>query len=174
MDMCRWMSRAAMEYIGQGGMGYTFDSLDESAKNRYLDAANGFRYFPSLQLLLPYIKLIMFMDASPLFAKTFFFRPFVPYLVKLGSSSFRRNIIDLLPFSALQEWKRTVDTLYSESVSIFKTKKQALLEGEEAVSRQVGKGKDILSILRKSFQYVTNFAGQLIVDFDSESEYGIC
>lgn len=39
LDMSMWMGRAAMEYIGQGGMGYSFDSLDESKTNRYHEAA---------------------------------------------------------------------------------------------------------------------------------------
>lgn len=39
LDMSMWMGRAAMEYIGQGGLGYSFDSLDESKTNRYHEAA---------------------------------------------------------------------------------------------------------------------------------------
>ena len=30
----KWLSRAALEYIAQGGLGYTFNALDESEKNR--------------------------------------------------------------------------------------------------------------------------------------------
>jgi hypothetical protein len=30
-----WMSRAALEYIGQGGLGYSFDALDETKTNTY-------------------------------------------------------------------------------------------------------------------------------------------
>lgn len=42
LDMCIWMGRAAMEYIGQGGMGYSFDSLDETKTNKYHEAAKSF------------------------------------------------------------------------------------------------------------------------------------
>lgn len=38
------MSRAALEYIGVGGLGYTFNALDESATNKYSDAIKLFRY----------------------------------------------------------------------------------------------------------------------------------
>lgn len=42
LDMSMWMGRAAMEYIGQGGMGYSFDALDESKTNSYHEATEKF------------------------------------------------------------------------------------------------------------------------------------
>lgn len=38
LDVMLWMSRAALEYIGQGGMGYSFDALDVTKTNRYSEA----------------------------------------------------------------------------------------------------------------------------------------
>ena len=38
-----WMSRAALQYIGVGGLGYSFDALDENAKNEYSDVIKLFR-----------------------------------------------------------------------------------------------------------------------------------
>lgn len=37
VDMLSWMSRTALEYIGQGGLGYSFDSLSsaEGSANKY-------------------------------------------------------------------------------------------------------------------------------------------
>jgi hypothetical protein len=35
INVMMWMSRAALEYIGQGGLGYSFDALDEKKENRY-------------------------------------------------------------------------------------------------------------------------------------------
>ena len=49
LDMSAWMGRAAMEYIGQCGMGYKFDSLEDGKPNRYLEASKGVgyvRFFP--------------------------------------------------------------------------------------------------------------------------------
>lgn len=45
IDMSTWMSRAALEYIGQGGMGYQFDALDLKKTNKYHDAVKLFVYF---------------------------------------------------------------------------------------------------------------------------------
>ena len=56
-------------------------------------------------------------------------------------------VINMMPVSLMQKGKRVIDTLYDESTSIYESKKEALLKGEEAVVQQVGKGKDILSIL---------------------------
>lgn len=42
--MLDWMSRSALEYIGQGGLGYSFDSLDEGKKNEYRESFKDFMY----------------------------------------------------------------------------------------------------------------------------------
>ena len=38
LNVITWISRAALEYIGQGGMGYSFEALDESKTSEYNDA----------------------------------------------------------------------------------------------------------------------------------------
>ena len=37
IDIMKWLSRAALEYVGQGGLGYSFDALDEKKGNDYSD-----------------------------------------------------------------------------------------------------------------------------------------
>lgn len=39
-----WMGRVALELVGQGGLGYNFNALDENVKNAYAEAARGFTY----------------------------------------------------------------------------------------------------------------------------------
>lgn len=39
--------------------------------------------------------------------------------------------------------------MHDQSVEVYNAKKNALAEGDDAVVQQVGKGKDILSILRE-------------------------
>lgn len=39
VDMMDWMTRAALEIIGQGGLGYSFDSLNDKIENSYGNAA---------------------------------------------------------------------------------------------------------------------------------------
>lgn len=35
IDVMKWVSRAALEYIGQAGLGYSFDALDDTKSNSY-------------------------------------------------------------------------------------------------------------------------------------------
>lgn len=37
MDLLKWVGRATMEFIGQGGLGYNFQSFDDQTNN-YRDA----------------------------------------------------------------------------------------------------------------------------------------
>ena len=38
MNVMKWISRAALEFIGQAGLGYTFEALDETKTDTYSDA----------------------------------------------------------------------------------------------------------------------------------------
>ena len=42
INMMDWMSRTALECIGQGGMGYSFNALDVKKTNKYGDAVRSF------------------------------------------------------------------------------------------------------------------------------------
>lgn len=61
-------------------------------------------------------------------------------------------MVDVLPWKSLRKLRDIIDIMHNTSTEIFDAKKKALEEGNEAVSKQVGRGKDILSILsaRKS------------------------
>jgi hypothetical protein len=56
-----------------------------------------------------------------------------------------------LPFAGVQMLRNMIDIMHSSSVNILKAKKTALQQGDEAVHAQVGRGKDIMSILCVSF-----------------------
>ena len=43
-----WMGRMALELIGQGGLGYSFDPLVRDTKDAYAEAIHDFTYAPSL------------------------------------------------------------------------------------------------------------------------------
>jgi len=57
--------------------------------------------------------------------------------------------VEHLPFLAVQELREIVDIIHATSVEIIQTKKRALEEGDKAVERQVARGKDVMSILRR-------------------------
>jgi hypothetical protein len=44
VDMLEWMSRTALEYIGQAGLGYSFESFSKESTNEYSRAIKDFLF----------------------------------------------------------------------------------------------------------------------------------
>ena len=93
------------------------------------------------------------------------------HMVKLGPAWFRRLLVEYLPLKPVQQMKYVVDTMHQTSVDIFEQKKAALRLGEESVVKQVGMGKDIMSILGKDFRLAHDPNANPCV-MCSQSEYG--
>ncbi|OBZ67636.1 Docosahexaenoic acid omega-hydroxylase CYP4F3 [Grifola frondosa] len=129
VDMLGWMARTALELIGQGGLGYSFDPLVEDKADAYGEAVK--QYMPTLYSL----SLV---------------RWFLPYLTCWGSPAFRRSIVEAISQPKVQKLKLIINTMYQRSIDIFEAKKAALQKGDEAILQQVGEGKDIMSILLKA------------------------
>ncbi|KAL4249759.1 Cytochrome P450 superfamily protein [Abortiporus biennis] len=126
VDMLRWVGRTALEVIGQGGLGYSFDPLVENKPNPYGDAMKNF---------------------LPTVFRYPMFRMFVQYARYFGSASFHRRLVELVPLPLVQKLKDTIDTMQYRSVEIFKLKKQALVAGNEVAAEELAEGKDIISVL---------------------------
>ncbi|KAI0754297.1 cytochrome P450 [Daedaleopsis nitida] len=129
VDMIAWMGRTALELIGQAGLGYSFDSLVADTPDALGTAIKAFQ---------------------PTISKINIFRRLVPYILDIGPVSFRRALLGFIPHNGVQELKHIIDTMHDQSVEIFQAKKRALEQGDEAVVRQIGEGKDIMSILLRA------------------------
>ena len=70
--------------------------------------------------------------------------------MKIGTPGLRRKIGELLPWGELHKMIALVDIMDATSRQIYKQKKEALAQGDDAVLQEVGMGKDIMSILRES------------------------
>ncbi|EEB90112.1 hypothetical protein MPER_11726 [Moniliophthora perniciosa FA553] len=128
IDMLSWMARTALELIGQSGLGYSFDELEDEEHAH------------------PYVKTLKGM--APLLTRAFFMRNYIlPYALRLGTPGFRRFASKLLPWKDFQDGKRMSNFLWKLSTDIYEEKKRALAMGDEAVKKQVGGGNDILSVL---------------------------
>lgn len=44
LDILEWMTRVALELIGQGGLGYSFETLEDGRTNRYTTAVKMLLY----------------------------------------------------------------------------------------------------------------------------------
>ncbi|KAF8150007.1 cytochrome P450 [Crassisporium funariophilum] len=131
VDILAWMTRCALELIGRSGLGFSFDTLAEDS--------------------VPHPYGLAAKQLIPMQAESMAFRSLIiPLVPKLGPAKFRRAMIDILPFKSLKAIRNIVDILHKTSVEIYESKKKALEKGEEAVSAQIGQGKDIISILMKA------------------------
>ena len=80
-----------------------------------------------------------------------FLRRLLPYLPEFGGIAFSRRLLAFIPHAGVQKLSTIIKTMHDRSVEIFTAKKEALARGDDAVTRQVGEGKDIMSILRQYF-----------------------
>ncbi|OBZ73462.1 Ubiquitin carboxyl-terminal hydrolase isozyme L5 [Grifola frondosa] len=124
IDILNWMCRTALELIGQGGLGYSFDPLVHDVANPYGDVMKslGFVFHPRCYSL-------------------------IPILAKIGSPVFRRRVVELIPYKPYQRVLEIVDIMDTRSKEVFYAKKAAMKKGDEAVLAQFGEGKDIMSRL---------------------------
>ncbi|KAF8966257.1 cytochrome P450 [Flammula alnicola] len=131
IEVMNWMTRTALELIGQSGLGYSFDPLTEDAVPH------------------PFSKAAKNI-APIIFKMRVAWALLLPPLSRIGPRKFRRFVVDILPWKNVRELRDIVDILYNTSVEIFESKKKALAEGDEALANQVGQGKDIMSILLRA------------------------
>ncbi|EEB90065.1 hypothetical protein MPER_11779 [Moniliophthora perniciosa FA553] len=122
------MSRTALELVGQSGLGYSFDTLtDEQYAHPYTKALKG----------------LLTMNAITFLPRTYV----LPWLVKLAPPQVLRTLSFYWPSANLHRSRDQADYMWRLSTEIYQEKVRALKRGDEAVLEQIGKGKDILSVL---------------------------
>ncbi|KDR76226.1 hypothetical protein GALMADRAFT_67812 [Galerina marginata CBS 339.88] len=131
VDVMDWMTRLALELIGQSGLGYSFDELTENSVLHEYGVASK--------------SLIPLQSGSVVPGQIL-----LPLVTKIGTPGFRRFLVDHLPFKRIKQLRDITDTLHKTSVEIFNSKRKAIQEGDAAVTAQIGRGKDIISILMKA------------------------
>ncbi|KLO12917.1 cytochrome P450 [Schizopora paradoxa] len=129
IDVMEWMSRAALEYIAQGGLGHTFNALSEDDQDEFVTAIN----------------MIVPTEAS-----LFMLRQLLPFINQFGSANFRRKLVEWTPSRRVQRAKYLIDVLDRTSRQIYDKKIDAIRQGDKATLDQIGSGKDILSILLRA------------------------
>ncbi|PIL27364.1 hypothetical protein GSI_10511 [Ganoderma sinense ZZ0214-1] len=123
MDILHWMSRAALELIGQAGVGYSFDRLVEDEDgNPFAEAAK--TYLP-LSLTPEMVTM----------------RNIIVPFKGIGPQWLRRWVIENFPHQGAQDLRKVVDTLHLTATRIVNEKKAELENGQRRDT------KDIISIL---------------------------
>ncbi|KAI0697071.1 cytochrome P450 [Cerioporus squamosus] len=129
VDVLKWTGRTALELLGQGALGYSFDPLVEDVTDPFAEAVKSF-----------------FGATNALGVARAILGPFV----LIGPAWLRRTIVEVIPNAKVQRMKKIVDTMYQRSTDIVNEKKEAMKKGDDAILRQVSEGKDIMSILLKA------------------------
>ncbi|KAI8972816.1 cytochrome P450 [Trametes punicea] len=129
VDMLSWFGRTALELMGQGGLGYSFDPLVEDSKDEFGAV---------LKDLMPALSVMRGLQQ------------YLPLFEAIVPPGWRRPIAELLPWPALHRIIKIKDTIHRRSTEIYQQKKSALLSGDEALKQQVGEGKDLISILLRA------------------------
>ncbi|KAH9021020.1 cytochrome P450 [Lactarius pseudohatsudake] len=125
INVADWMGKLSLELIGQAGLGYSF-GIFEGRDDGYRKALK--EWIPTQsslavsQTLLPYVDNI-----------------FHPKVLKLLGRT--------LPWPKLHYFMDIVETVNSKSRGIYEAKKRLLESGDDATVKQVGDGKDIISLL---------------------------
>ncbi|THU79868.1 hypothetical protein K435DRAFT_518190 [Dendrothele bispora CBS 962.96] len=131
IEMLSWMSRTALELIGQAGLGYSFDTLEDDAVTH-----------PYTMTLKKLINTLGEMWITRDYV--------IPFVVRIGTPELRRWVMDRTPWPNVHRVRDMSDYMWKVSKEIYAAKRDALAAGDEAVERQVGRGKDIMSILNES------------------------
>ncbi|KAA1467366.1 cytochrome P450 [Dentipellis sp. KUC8613] len=128
LDILEWMTRLSLELVGQGGLGYSFGTLND-AQNEYTQSLK---------------------DVTPILSDLHIYREFLPWVVKIGSAQFRRYVAETIPWKTLHKLLRVTDAMYESSKRIVKEKQDLLLHGDNTVKQDVAEGKDLMSILLRA------------------------
>lgn len=76
-----------------------------------------------------------------------YFQRLVPFFTAIGTPAFRAWVVDLLPLKSIRMMKYIADAIHSQATIVFEDKKAALNAGDEALTKRIGEGKDLMSIL---------------------------
>jgi cytochrome P450 len=128
INIADWMGNLALELIGQAGLGYSFGTL-EGRDDEFCRALK--EWFPTSSSLAIHRNLFPYVD-----------KVFHPKILKfLGRA---------LPWPKLNHFMDLAETVNAISRGIYESKKRLLELGDDATVRQVGDGKDIISILMRA------------------------
>ena len=75
----------------------------------------------------------------------------LPHAYNLGPAWFRRAVVNLIPSPTMHTLRDMTDLMWSTCNEIYSQKVAALQAGDAEVEKQIGGGKDILSLLSEKF-----------------------
>jgi hypothetical protein len=81
--------------------------------------------------------------------------PLMPILMKIGSRSFRRKVVELIPWWRVQNLRRILDEMSNTINPIYERKKKEVALGHSnTMEDEAGMAKDIITLMRKCLLYL--------------------
>ncbi|KAJ3552463.1 hypothetical protein NP233_g12877 [Leucocoprinus birnbaumii] len=133
IDVLSWMTRTALELIGQSGMGYSFDTLMDDDDNHPYSRS---------------VKRFILLVGGPVgfFANQFLF----PFANKFGFPSIKRSLVKQIRWKRVQDIVEITDIMHQTSLKIIKAKQEAMSSAHSDVAAEMANKKDIISILMRA------------------------
>ncbi|KAF8598885.1 cytochrome P450 [Ceratobasidium sp. AG-I] len=127
VDVFPWMTAAALELLGEAGLGYSFSSFT-GERNEYTIA----------------IKSLIgcFFEALP-------FSLILPYIYNIGTPGFRRWALQYVPIPVVQQLRRAVVIQNRQAQEVLRSRQELISSGVDLTS-EPGRGKDVLTLLMKA------------------------
>jgi hypothetical protein len=147
-DIQAFMTRLSLELIGKSGLGYQFNSFDDSSLGD--PYARSIKNLLCVSLLLSYNNTsIEHVSRLTVFSLSIFLL-LTPFVCNIGTAEFRRTVINVIPWPALHEIRDMVDTMHATSIKILATKTRDIPFADGFGEEQIKGRSDIMSILRAS------------------------
>ncbi|CAE6506376.1 unnamed protein product [Rhizoctonia solani] len=127
VDVFPWATAAALDLVGEAGLGYAFNSFS-GERNEYSTAVKGVTQ--SFGKIGPFVQLL-------------------PYVHRLGTPAFRRWVMNLIPSSTLQHLRRVVQLQSGQAEEVLRSREASLSAGND-LSSEAGRGRDIMTLLMKA------------------------
>ncbi|CUA71120.1 Cytochrome P450 3A6 [Rhizoctonia solani] len=127
VDVFPWATVAALELVGEAGLGYSFSSFT-GERNEYNIA----------------IKSVM-----QVFSKMGPFMKILPFVYHAGTPSLRRWMLKHIPHNDIQQLRYAVGIQNQQAEEVIQTR-QALISSGDDLSSHAGRGRDIMTLLMKA------------------------
>ncbi|KAI8974185.1 cytochrome P450 [Trametes punicea] len=129
IDVNGWMGRTTLEILGQAALGYSFDNFVDDSADAFGESLKAFFPMYSRVALIGFIIPIM-SHVMP------------PWLVSA--------VLRSIPHRDLRKMMQIATTMAERSQEIINEKKMSLMRGNDELRRDIGEGKDLMSILLRA------------------------
>ncbi|CAE6461554.1 unnamed protein product [Rhizoctonia solani] len=127
VDVFYWTTIAALELVGEAGLGYSFSSFT-GERNEYSIA----------------IKSVI-----QIFTKVVPFMALIPFIYRIGTPLFRQWLLKYIPHKDLQRLRYAVGLQNAQAEEVLRAR-EALISSDSDLSSQASRGRDIVTLLMKA------------------------